>query len=162
MAGVKLRMSTAVHPQTDGQSEVTNRTIAMYLRCVMGNRPRAWLDWLPWAEYCYNTLYHSALKATQFQVVYGREPLALAPYTAGDLRTQSVDDLLRERDVFITEVRDRLLQAQEYTKCHYDSHHRALEFAVGDWVWLRLLHRTAASLVMRTNAKLGPCYAGPF
>jgi hypothetical protein len=47
LAGVKLRMSTAFHPQTDGQSEVVNRTITMYLRCLTGDRPRSWLDWLP-------------------------------------------------------------------------------------------------------------------
>lgn len=56
LAGVKLRMSTAFHPQMDGQSEAVNKIIAMYLRCVTGNRPRSWLDWLLWAEYCYNTL----------------------------------------------------------------------------------------------------------
>ena len=44
MAGVTLRMSTAFHPQTDGQSEVVNKVIAMYLRCVTGDRPRAWVD----------------------------------------------------------------------------------------------------------------------
>ncbi|WVZ50867.1 hypothetical protein U9M48_002078, partial [Paspalum notatum var. saurae] len=66
MAGVKLRLSTAFHPQTDGQSEVTNRTIAKYLRCTTGDRPLAWLDWLPWAEFCYNTFHHTALKATPF------------------------------------------------------------------------------------------------
>jgi transposase InsO family protein len=55
-AGVQLRMSTAFHPQTDGQSEAVNKTIAMYLRCITGDRPRAWLEWLPWAEYCYNTV----------------------------------------------------------------------------------------------------------
>jgi len=53
-AGVKLRMSTAFHPQTDDQPEIVNKTIAMYLRCLTGDRPRAWLEWLPWAEYCYN------------------------------------------------------------------------------------------------------------
>ena len=37
-----------------------------------------------------------------------------------------------------------------------------MEFDVGDWVWLRLLHRQAASLVTRPNVKLGPRYAGPF
>jgi len=72
MAGVKLRMSTAFHPQTDGQSEVVNKVIAMYLRCVTGDRPRAWVDWLAWAEYCYNTSFHTALRATPFEVVYGR------------------------------------------------------------------------------------------
>jgi len=65
-AGVQLRMSTAFHPQTDGQSEAVNKTIAMYLRCITGDRPRAWLNWLPWTEYCYNTAFHSALRTTPF------------------------------------------------------------------------------------------------
>lgn len=60
LAGVQLRMSTAFHPQTDGQSEAVNKTIAMYLHCITRDRPRTWLEWLPWAEYCYNTSYHSA------------------------------------------------------------------------------------------------------
>jgi transposase InsO family protein len=110
LAGVQLRMSTAFHPQTDGQSEIVNKTIAMYLRCITGDRPRAWLDWLPWAEYCYNTSYHSALRTTPFEVVYGRPPPALLPYTAGSAATESVDALLRDRDMFLADVRDRLLQ----------------------------------------------------
>lgn len=141
MAGVKLRMSTAFHPQTDGQSKVVNRTIAMYLRCITGDRPRAWLDWLPWPEYCYNTSYHTALQASPFKVVYGCDPPALLPYAPGAPRTLSVDELLQERDIFLAEVRDRLLQAQQYAKRIYDGHHRDLEFDVGDWVWLHLLHR---------------------
>jgi hypothetical protein len=44
MADIKLRMSTAFHPQTDGQSEVVNKVIAMFLRCVTGDHPRAWMD----------------------------------------------------------------------------------------------------------------------
>jgi len=78
-AGVQLRMSTAFHPQTDGQSEAVNKTIAMYLRCITGDRPRDWLDWLLWVEYCYNTAFHSALRTTPFTVVYGRPPPALLP-----------------------------------------------------------------------------------
>jgi hypothetical protein len=74
LAGVTLRMSTAFHLQTDGQSKVVNKIIAMYLRCITGDRPRAWVDWLSWAEYCYNTSFHSALRATPFEVVYGRPP----------------------------------------------------------------------------------------
>jgi hypothetical protein len=70
-AGVSLRISTAFHPQTDGQSEVVNKVITMYLRCVTGDRPRAWVDWLSWVEYCYNTSFHTALCATPFEVVYG-------------------------------------------------------------------------------------------
>jgi hypothetical protein len=87
MAGVKLRMSTAFHPQTDGQSEVVNKVIAMYLRCVTGDQPRTWVDWLSWAEYCYNTSFHIALRTTPFEVVYGRPPPLLLPYSFGTVRT---------------------------------------------------------------------------
>ena len=44
-AAVKLRMSTAFHPHTDGQSEAMNKKITMYLHCLTGDRPHDWLDW---------------------------------------------------------------------------------------------------------------------
>jgi hypothetical protein len=162
MAGVKLSMSTAFHPQTGGQSEAVNKMIAMYLHCITGDRPRAWLEWLPWAEYCYNTSFHSALRTTPFHVVYGRPSPVLLPYEPTSARTTTVDTLLQDRDAFLADVRDRLLQAQAYAKRHYDAHHRPLEFNVGDWVWLRLLHRPAQSLVPGARSKLAPRYTGPF
>ena len=127
----------------------------MYLRCVVGDRPCAWVDWLPWAEYCYST-FHTPSRTTPFQVP------PLLPYTAGTARTDAVDHLLRERDEFLTEVWERLLQAQQVSKCYYDANHRDLEFAVGDWVRLRLLHRPTRTLDPRAKGKLGPRYAGPF
>jgi hypothetical protein len=54
------------------------------------------------------------------------------------------------------------LQAQQVSKKYYDAAHRNEEFQVGDWVWLRLLHRTTRSLDPRAKGKLGPRYAGPF
>jgi transposase InsO family protein len=78
MAGVQLRFSTAFHPQTGGESEVVNKVLAMYLRCATGNRPHTWVDWLAWAEYCYNTSFHTALHATPFEVVYGWPPAGAA------------------------------------------------------------------------------------
>jgi hypothetical protein len=71
-----------------------------------------------------------------------------------------VDTLLRSWDEVLAEVR-QCLQAQQLSK-YYDAAHRYLEFAVGDWVWLRLLHRTTQSLEPWAKGKLGPCYAGPF
>jgi hypothetical protein len=41
LAGVQLRLSTAFHPHTDGQSEVTNRILGVYLRCLLVTVPRA-------------------------------------------------------------------------------------------------------------------------
>jgi hypothetical protein len=85
-----------------------------------------WVDWLAWAEYCYNTSFHTALRATHSR--------------------WSTAALLRSRDEILVEVRQRLLQAQQLSKKYYDANHRDVEFAIGDWVWLRLLHRTAQSL----------------
>jgi hypothetical protein len=113
-------------------------------------------------EYSYNTSFHTALRTTLFQVVYSREPLTLAPFMTGTSQTQTMDDMLQQRDMFLAEVCDRLLQAQAYAKRYYDASHRDLEFTVGDWVWLRLLHHQAVSLVSRPNVKMRPRYAGPF
>ena len=70
-----------------------NKTIAMYLRCITGDRPHAWLEWLAWVEYCYNTSYQSALRTTRFQVVDGWPPPASIPYTIGLARTDTMEAL---------------------------------------------------------------------
>ena len=95
-------------------------------------------------------------------MVYGRHPPPILPYTPGTAKTEAADALLRSRDDILAEVRQRLLQAQQLSKRYYDANHREVEFTVGDWVWLRLLHRTAQSLDPSARRKLGPRYAGPF
>jgi hypothetical protein len=83
-------------------------------------------------------------------------------YTPGTAHTEAADAMLRFRDEILTEARQRLLQAQQLAKKYYDAGHREVEFQVGDWVWLRLLHRTTQSLHAGAKGKLGPRYAGPF
>ena len=85
----------------------------MYRRCLAGDRPRSWLQWLPWAEFCFNTSYQSALRATPFEVVYGWPPPALMTYTPGAARVAAVDRQLRDRDVFQAEIREHLILAQD-------------------------------------------------
>lgn len=162
LAGVKLRLSSAFRPQTDGQSEVTNRVLGVYLQCLAGDHPKSWVRWLPWTEFCYNSSYQSALQPTPFKVVYGRDPPSLLSYHPGVAKVVALDKQLQERDEFLSEIRGRLLQAQDHMKSAYDKHHRELEFAVGDWVLLRLHHRAAAVIKDKTAAKLAPCYYGPF
>jgi hypothetical protein len=100
IAGVKLNLSSAFHPQSNGQSEAANKVIMMCLHCLAGDRPRQWLQWLPWAEYYYNTVFHSSLKTTSLNVVYGRDPLPLLPYAAG-AHLPIVHHQLQERDEFL-------------------------------------------------------------
>jgi hypothetical protein len=162
LAGVKLQMTSAFHPQSDGQSEATNKIVAMYLRCLTGDRPRNWLEWLPWAEFCYNTSYQQSIKTSPFELVYGRPPPSIRSYAVGDARLPAVEKAMTERDEFLAEVRDRLEQAQQHYKAVYDRRHRPVQFAPGQWVWLRLLHRPVASLNVQGRGKLGPRFFGPF
>lgn len=92
-------MSPAFHPQSYGQSEAANKVIIMYLHCLTGDHPKEWLRWLPWAEFCFNTAYHSALHTTPFKLVYGRDPPVMATYEKGDAHAPAVDQMLLERAV---------------------------------------------------------------
>jgi hypothetical protein len=74
LSGVRLQMSSACHPQSDRQMEVVNKIITMYLRCLIGDRPWQWLQWLPWAKFCYNSAYQSSLCTSPFRVVFGHDP----------------------------------------------------------------------------------------
>jgi hypothetical protein len=162
LSGTRLCVSSAFHPQTDGQSEVTNKIITIYLRCLAGDRPHSWLRWLPWVEFCYNTSLQSALKTTPFEVVYGRPPPTLIPFQSGSTRVAAVDRQLRDRDTFIAEIRERLLQAQGIMKHQHDQNRRQVEFQVGGWIWLRLNHRVAVGIRSPGQTKLGPKYFGPY
>ena len=89
--GTQLRMSTAHHPETDGQTERVNQSIECYLRCFISAYPRQWSRWLSLCEIWYNTNWRSSLGKSPFEVIYGRHPVTLAsrPQTRLCLRTSS-------------------------------------------------------------------------
>ena len=138
--------------------EAANRVIAVYLRCFIGDRPREWLRWLPWAEFTYNTAYQSSLLETPFRVVYGRDPPTIRSYEPGDTRMAAVAKTMAERAEFLEDIKHRLEQAQASQKRTYDKSHRPVSYAVGDWVLLRLRQRPMASLAIATKGKLQPRY----
>ena len=67
----ELERSMAYHPQTDGQSEVVNRGLKIYLHCFTMDKPSQWSTWLTWVEYHYNTAMHSSIGTSPFQALYG-------------------------------------------------------------------------------------------
>ncbi|GER51800.1 retrotransposon protein [Striga asiatica] len=156
LSGTKLSFSSAYHPQSDGQTEVANSTVEMYLRRFTDDRPKGWVVWVSWAEYCSNTSFHSSLHATPFEVVYGRQPPYLLSYSPTLSQIQAVDYELRARDVILQKLRERLLHAQNVMKTYYDSQHRDVSFDVGDVVLLKLQPYRQVSLP--EGSKLHPVF----
>ena len=73
--GTKLLFSTTCHPQTDGQTEVVNRTLSTLLRAIIQKNLKTWEECLPHVEFAYNRTVHSATKFSPFEIVYGFNPL---------------------------------------------------------------------------------------
>lgn len=138
LQGTELKYSTAYHPQTDGQTKVTNRCVEGYLRCFCGHRPKEWSKFLHWAEYWFNTNWHSATKVTPFEAVYGRSPPQLLTYLPEDVQDKEVAEAMLSRDIAIQVLRDNLLLAQDRMRKVANAHRTDREFEVGTWVYLKL------------------------
>ncbi|GJT15187.1 putative reverse transcriptase domain-containing protein [Tanacetum coccineum] len=65
-------MSTAYHPETDGQSERTIQTLKDMLRACVIDFGKGWVKHLPLAEFSYNNSYHASIKAAPYEALYGR------------------------------------------------------------------------------------------
>jgi len=71
---IQTKLSTAYHPQTNGQMERINQELEQYLRVFINHRQEQWLDWLGIAEFMYNNKIHVATKILPFKVNYGQDP----------------------------------------------------------------------------------------
>jgi len=74
LLGIQTKLSTAYHPQTDGQMERINQELEQYLRVFINHRQEQWPDWLEMAEFAYNNKIHVATKTLPFKANYGQNP----------------------------------------------------------------------------------------
>jgi hypothetical protein len=154
-------MSSAYHPQSDGQTERVNQCLETYLRCFVHSCPRQWLKWLSLAEFWYNTSQHSALGRSPFEVLYGRSP---RHFGLTDTAVSPVPDVaakLAETETMLAAVRQHLLRAQQRMKAHADKRRSEHSFNVGDFVFLRLQPYMQSSLAPRAHQKLSFKFFGP-
>nr|GEX01391.1 retrovirus-related Pol polyprotein from transposon 297 family [Tanacetum cinerariifolium] len=87
---VQLNLSTTYHPQTDGQTEVVNKCVECFLRCMNGESLKVRVKWVSLDEYWYNTNYHSSTHTTPFEIVYRQPPNLHLLYIAG---TSSLEEV---------------------------------------------------------------------
>ena len=74
LLGIKTKLLTAFHPQTDGQTERMNQELEQYLRMFIDHRQEQWPEWLGTAEFAYNNKVHTGTKVSPFQANSGRDP----------------------------------------------------------------------------------------
>lgn len=162
LAQTTLCMSSAYHPQSDGQTERVNQCLETYLRCFVQACPRQWVKWLSLAEYWYNTSLHSSLNRSPFEVLYGHPPrhFGLTPPAASSV--PDVDTMLADRSTMLDLVRQQLLRAQQRMKLQADKRRSERSFQVGDMVYLKLQPYVQASLAPRAHQKLSYRYFGPY
>nr|GEW83269.1 putative reverse transcriptase domain-containing protein [Tanacetum cinerariifolium] len=134
----RLDMSTAYHPQTDGQSERTIQTLEDMLRACVLDFEGSWDVHLSLVEFPYNNSYHFCVRCAPFEALYGRKchsPIMRTEVGEGQLIRP---ELMQETTEKISQIKDRLKVARDRQKSYVDKRMKPLEFSVGDYVLLKV------------------------
>ena len=162
--GTRLDMTTAFHPQSDGQTERTNRTLEDILRAYVSTKQDDWHLYLHLAEFAYNNSVQASSKHSPFFANYGhhpRTPLSLLTPPTTPLDDPVANDFVHRMSNILHDIQDHLRLAQE-RQAHYANQHRTdRTFAVGDRVLLdlRFMNITGST---RTTHKFLPRHQGPY
>lgn len=116
LSGTRLRMSSAYHPQNDGQTEVMNRIIEQYLRAFVHHCPEAWGKFLPWVELSHNTSWNLDTGTTPYEITFGHKPFSFLEYLSSNSSIDAVDETLTNQDEVFHSIRKKLLKAQASMK----------------------------------------------
>ena len=169
LLGTTLAMSTAFHPETDGQTENMNRTLEQMLRVWTNKEQNNWDTLLPYCEMAYNNSKHISTGYSPFYLNYGQDMSLPANLLVTDSSSNIESDIVSDgnaavediilslRDTLVT-VNNNLVKAQEYQKKYADKHRRHDTFQLNDRV---LLDCSDITFTIGTK-KLLDKYLGPY
>jgi transposase InsO family protein len=172
LLGIKVKLSTAYHPQTDGQSERANREMERYLRTFVSFEQDDWVRLLPAAEFAANAASSEATKLSPFEVTRGTLPRLSFEDPGTPPPTESARDRVarkyaegmaqKMKDVW-SFARDSMKEAQQRMTVQANKHRNDQEFAVGEKVWLSTRNLPLAKgTTVKRSRKLDAKMAGPF
>ncbi|GJV43031.1 putative reverse transcriptase domain-containing protein [Tanacetum coccineum] len=159
--GTSLDMSTAYHPQTDGQSERTIQTLEDMLRACVIDFGNGWVKHLPLVEFSYNNSYHASIKAAPFEALYGRKCRSPVCWAEVGQVQLTGPELVQETTERIIQIKQRIQTARDRQKSYADLKRKPMEFQVRDKVMLKV---SPWKGVVRfgKQGKLNLRYVGPF
>ncbi|GJS91698.1 putative reverse transcriptase domain-containing protein [Tanacetum coccineum] len=136
--GTRLDMSTAYHPETDGQSERTIQTLEDMLRACVLDFGKNLDRHLPLVEFSYNNSYHTSIKAAPFEALYGRKcQLPVCWAEVGDAQLTG-PTIIHETTEKIVQIKSRIQAARDRQKSYADIRRKPMVFQVGDKVMLKV------------------------
>jgi RNase H-like domain found in reverse transcriptase/Reverse transcriptase (RNA-dependent DNA polymerase)/Integrase zinc binding domain/Ty3 transposon capsid-like protein/Chromo (CHRromatin Organisation MOdifier) domain len=154
---IESNLSTAFHPQTDGQTERLNGILEQYIRIYCNYQQNDWCKLLPLAEFAYNNSIQASTKQTPFYANYGLHPCfsPLVDYTS---KVPAAESYLRDLHKTHEELKINIRDAQRrYSKYYNKSVKEAPQFKVGDKVWLiRKFIKTSRECDKLDYRSLGP------
>ena len=107
--GTRLTMSTAFHPQTDGQSERTIHVLEDMLRAYVLDHKGIWEEHLPLAEFAYNNSYQASIQMAPYEALYGRPCRSPLCWTEVGESSITGPDMIRDTSKKVSLIRQRLL-----------------------------------------------------
>lgn len=161
LLGTKLSMSTAYHPQTDGQTENTNKTVENMLRAYVNHHLDDWDEHLVSAEMAINNAVQDSTGYSPYYLTFGQHlnfPLNVAAHRSEEKESvsESAAEFVRRTGLLVEEARKRLLAEQEKQRRQANKHRREVKYKEGDMVMLETKHLSTH------NSKLRPKFVGPF
>ena len=127
LLGITENLSTARHPQTDGQTERLNQEMEQYLRIFCGRRQHDWADWLACAKFSINNKINSSTGYSPFFLNYGRNPQCpLLPLWKSLSGVPRADEFAKQMSALAKETSAALTLANIAMKRSFDKHHRDL------------------------------------
>eukprot|EP00798_Chlamydomonas_sp_ICE-L_P029418 gene29418-biopygen5345 len=152
-------MSTAFHPQTDGQTERANQVLEDALRAFTNEKQKDWPSLLPNAQFAINNAFNRSIQDTPFHLMYGQHPrVALQPSDVHNVDT-SAKSWLEQMDYAVASARRHLLAAQDRYKSYADRKRRPIILKVGQHVMLSAKNLKYWPGLAR---KLLPRFVGPY
>ncbi|GKB57747.1 putative reverse transcriptase domain-containing protein [Tanacetum coccineum] len=159
--GTQLDMSTAYHPQTDGQGERTIQTLEDMLRACVIDFGKGWDRHLPLVEFYYNNSYHTSIKAAPFEALYGQKCRSSVCWAeVGNAQLTGLE-IIHETTEKIIQIKKRIQAARDRQKSYADRRRKPLEFKAEDKVMFKVSSWKGVIRFSR-RGKLNPCYIGPF
>jgi hypothetical protein len=160
--GTKLALSTANHPQTDGQSERANRTVEEMLRSYVNEQQSDWDQHLTAVEFAYNSSIQASTGYSPFYLMHGHHPITVADLInpSEETNNQSAAEMLEQMEADMKKATEHLKRAQDLQASYANKSRREHHFKTGDQVMLATAH--LRTLPGQQCKKLMTKYVGPF